>query len=168
MASNRAILSISGALLALHVLCVKASLEDNRLPEPTLTRRRDECPEFEGSEAFYGLGIRIGIYLQWFSTWLTNSLNPMGAAANHEANSILLLAILTAVAVVASQDNIQPVEVYIMLLLGSGFAFTVLSSSMGIRLYFLQPSSLARFLHGMETSVVSSWRTIKSYFLWQK
>lgn len=74
------------------------------------------CAGIEGNFDFYGLGIRIGIYLQWFSSWISNTFNPTAAAANHDANTIFLLAVLIATAIAFGQGSLQPAEKYILLL----------------------------------------------------
>jgi hypothetical protein len=101
----------------------------------------DPCPNIEGNSDFYGLGIRIGIYLQWFSSWISNSVNPYAAATNHDTNTIFLCAILIATAVAFADGSLQLVEKYVLLLLSSGFFCTVLSF-FGLRLKLMQPSSL--------------------------
>jgi len=106
----------------------------------------DTCPSFEGNSDFYGLGIRVGIYLQWFSSWISNTANPSAAATNHDTNTVFLCAILIATAVAFADGSLQLVEKYLLLLLSSGFFCTVLSF-LGLRLHFLQPSALRAFRH---------------------
>ena len=82
--------------------------------------REAQCPGFGGNSDFFGLGIRVGVYLQWFSTWVSNRVNPTGAAANHDANTIFLTAITVAASIALAGGMLQPAEAYLMLLL---FAF---------------------------------------------
>ncbi|KAF4537465.1 uncharacterized protein LTHEOB_1656 [Lasiodiplodia theobromae] len=105
----------------------------------------EKCPGFNGNPDLYGLGIRLGVYSQWFSSWLTNTCNPSAAAANHDANSIFLLALLIGISVAVANDAIRPVEAYVMLHICFGFIFTVLSL-LGVRVYFLTPRTLSEFL----------------------
>jgi hypothetical protein len=119
----------------------------------TLSPRQELCPGIEGNPDFYGLGIRIGVYLQWLSSWLSNTINPSGAATNHDANTTFLLAILIATEVARENGELKPAETYIMLLLSSGFVFTVLSF-LGLRLHFLRPSTLRKF----RSKVVAAWK----------
>jgi hypothetical protein len=134
-------------------------------PQPlgmlALLSREESCPGIEGNSDFYGLGIRIGVYLQWFSSWISNTINPHGAASNHDANTIFLTAILIATTVALAGGKIQPVEAYIMLLLSSGFVFTVLSC-LGLRLHFLQPSSTKQFRENLCSTFKSLMTTLKS------
>ena len=95
------------------------------------------CPNFEGNSDFYGLGIRIGIYLQWFSSWISNSVSPDAAAGHHDTNTVFLCALIIATAVAFADGSLQLAEKYILLLLSSGFFCTVLSIR-GMRLRFLR------------------------------
>jgi hypothetical protein len=112
----------------------------------------ESCPNFEGNSDFYGLGIRIGVYLQWFSSWISNSVNPDAAATNHDTNTIFLCAILIATAVAFADGSLQLAEKYVLLLLSSGFFCTVLSV-LGLRLHLLQPSALRAFRHAFWKAV---------------
>ena len=51
---------------------------------------------YTGNSDIYGLGIRIGIYLQWFSTWLSTAFIPEEMLGTTVANSIFLIAISVA------------------------------------------------------------------------
>jgi hypothetical protein len=122
----------------------------------------DPCPNFEGNSDFYGLGIRIGIYLQWFSSWISNSVNPSAAATNHDTNTVFLCAILIATAVASADGSLQLVEKYILLLLSSGFFCTVLSF-FELRLRLLQPSSLKPFRKALCEKLASRSAQYKSF-----
>jgi hypothetical protein len=119
---------------------------------PALLPRADLCPPIEGNSDFYGLGIRIGVYLQWFSSWVSNSINPDAAATNHDTNTIFLCALLIATAVAFSDGSLQLSEKYLLLLLSSGFFCTVLSF-LGLRLRLLQSSSLGPFRQASEKAL---------------
>ena len=122
---------------------------------PRLNQRAPSCPGFDGNSGFYGLGIRLGVYLQWIASWLTNTLSPSEAGRSHDANSIFVLAIVVAIVTSIASGNIKPVEVYVMLLICFGFFFTVLSF-LGIRLYFLTAASIAKMFKRAWTSL-NSW-----------
>lgn len=87
----------------------------------------EACPGFQGNDEFYGLGIRISIYFQWFSAWITNTFEPDRVGSQHDQNSIFVLALLVAVAHAAPTRTIRPLEAYIMLLFVFGFFLSVLS-----------------------------------------
>lgn len=144
------------AICAFAMLVYGFAADFPRTPQgiPRLSPREVSCPGMEGNSDFYGLGIRIGVYLQWFSSWISNTINPSGAAANHDANTIFLTAILIATTVALAGGGIQPVEAYIMLLLSYGFVFTVLSF-LGLRLYLLQPSSTRQLRETLWATIIS-------------
>jgi hypothetical protein len=75
-------------------------------------------------------------------------LNPKGAATSQDANSIFVFAITIAMITATSSNEIKPVEVYLMLLICSGYFFTVLSF-LGLRMHFSSPKRLARFIQRM-------------------
>src|SRR6266700_2219576 len=98
------------------------------LPQP--------CPGFSGNSDFYGLGIRLGVYLQLVSAWISNSLNPRTAGDNHNANSIFVFAIVVAIIHAVNTSAIRPIEAWIMIQTCFAFYFTTLSL-FGLRLQFL-------------------------------
>jgi hypothetical protein len=74
----------------------------------------DTCTPFEGNSDLYGLGIRIGVYLQWISVWINLLLDPESAQATYDANSTFVFAIIIAT-VIAAQRDAAVIKVYIML-----------------------------------------------------
>ncbi|EXA29922.1 hypothetical protein FOVG_18647 [Fusarium oxysporum f. sp. pisi HDV247] len=111
----------------------------------SLTNLDSTCDSFKGNPDLYGLGIRVGIYLQWISTWLCITFDPSSAQATHEVNSILVFAIIIATIQAAHLRTIRPVEAYIMLQFSLGFFLTSLSI-VGVRLQLLGPRRIAEFL----------------------
>jgi hypothetical protein len=109
-----------------------------------LASRQDEVCDLTGFDAnvdFYGFGIRLGVYLQWFSSYISNSLDPESASENHEENSIFVLAIAIALAVVFQTDELRVSEVYILLLICTGY-FCLVVSTWGLRLHLLRPGTV--------------------------
>ena len=106
---------------------------------------RPICTGFEGNADIYGLGIRTGVYLQWFSSWVCMTLNPESAHELHAANSIFVFAIIVAalVAATSSGDPFRPVEAYILVQICFGYLLTVLSI-LGLRLQCMTPARLAQ------------------------
>lgn len=98
------------------------------------------CESLEGNADFYGLGIRIGIYLQWGSAWLSLLLDPESAQGVLDANSVSLFAVAIATVIAASRDA-PAIEMYIMLQILLGFPVTTLSS-FGFRLWLMSPRRL--------------------------
>jgi hypothetical protein len=96
---------------------------------------------FDGNTDMYGLGIRLGFYLQWFSAILARSLVPK-RSRDHRiedpmkdeitglrfSNNIFAAATFLAllILIVGDVSSLQVVEVYIVLLLTFGFSFVLI------------------------------------------
>lgn len=110
---------------------------------------RDVCNGFAGNSDIYGLGIRIGIYLQWISSLLTNVFLPNGVSDSLDTNSIFLFAIFIATVNATAQsgqpEKLHPTEAFLMLQLCFGFLLSVLSVS-GFRLALLKNVGPESFL----------------------
>ncbi|KAJ5157230.1 uncharacterized protein N7482_008330 [Penicillium canariense] len=89
------------------------------------------CTSFDGNSDLYGLGIRIGVYLQWISTWISLLLDPESAQTTYDINSVFVFAILVAT-IIAAQQGAVLIEIYLMLqfMLGS---FVTTLSTLGIQ-----------------------------------
>ena len=55
-----------------------------------------QCLPFNGTSDFYGLGIRIGVYLQRASSHITNTLYQEAAPENYAVNSTFVFVIIVA------------------------------------------------------------------------
>jgi hypothetical protein len=82
---------------------------------------------FDGNPDFYGLGIRIGIYLQWITAYLANHFLRETIDSNLETNTIFLLALFIATAVTTANGTVQTAELVVLLHLCFGFLFSILS-----------------------------------------
>ena len=75
---------------------------------------------FAGTSDMYGLGIRIGFYLQWFAesvaTWIATDEVP----GIRLSNSFFIASTFLALIIQTSEGNLKPVEIYITLLLTFG------------------------------------------------
>lgn len=78
---------------------------------------------FAGNTDMYGLGIRIGFYLQWFAGDLASWLAPSEVNGIRLTNSVFIAATFLALVIQISLNvsNLQVVEVYIILLLTFGY-----------------------------------------------
>ena len=78
---------------------------------------------FDGNSDFYGLGIRIGFYLQWYSSILASWFAPSEIEGLRFSNSVFIAATFLALVIVTARDvsGLHVVEVYIVLLLTFGF-----------------------------------------------
>ncbi|KAL1858996.1 hypothetical protein Daus18300_009754, partial [Diaporthe australafricana] len=81
----------------------------------------------EGNPDFYGLGIRIGIYLQYLTAFGANLFLKEAIDGNLTTNTIFLLALLVATLVATVQGDVQTTEIVVLLQLSFGFIFSILS-----------------------------------------
>jgi hypothetical protein len=79
----------------------------------------DNC-RFIGNSDLYGLGIRIGFYLQWYSTILGSWIAPSEVPPMRLSNSFFVAATFIALIIQVAKDNLTTAEIYIVLLLTFG------------------------------------------------
>lgn len=82
---------------------------------------------FDGNSDFYGLGIRLGIYLQWITTLLAHLFFDEAIPGNLELNCVFLIAVSAATLVATRAGTVRPAECLVLLHLCFGFVFSVLS-----------------------------------------
>lgn len=111
---------------------VESPLQDRRIPNP-------QCG-FAGNADVYGLGIRIGIYLQWISGFLANCFHADSVQDMLSTNTIFLLALFTALAIITQKQEVKGIEVVILLQFCFGFLFSV-STTWGLRVRAVFTSS---------------------------
>jgi len=99
---------------------------------------------FIGNSDLYGLGIRIGIYLQWISGLLANSTHADSVQDMLATNTIFLIALFTAMAIITAKDTVLAAEVTILLQFCFGFLFTV-SLTWGLRVSARQLNSAKEY-----------------------
>ena len=77
---------------------------------------------FDGNTDMYGLGIRIGFYLQWYAGGFASWLALSEVVELRLTNSVFIAATFLAllIQVILDVSNLQVVEVYIILLLTFG------------------------------------------------
>ena len=78
---------------------------------------------FDGNADMYGIGIRIGFYLQWYGTILASWLAPSEVPGFRFSISIFIAATFVALLIQIIRDvsSLEVVEVYIILLLTFGY-----------------------------------------------
>ena len=79
--------------------------------------------EFDGNTDMYGIGIRIGFYLQWYGTILASWLAPSEVQNLRFTISVFIAATFVAllIQVIRNVAKLEVVEVYIILLLTFGY-----------------------------------------------
>ena len=105
----------------------------------TESDRPESCLGFPGDEDSYGLGIRIGIYLQSFTTTTANAYLPKDAIAMRTVSLCFQAAIMAGILflTITKGSNLFAVEVYIMLVfyifgVGSQGVFMLKISKLGL------------------------------------
>ena len=91
------------------------------LPRPFLAKMA--LCTLDGSSDMYGLGIRLGFYLQWYSAIFASWLAPSEIEGLRFTNSLFVASTFLALIVSTASDvsNLQPVDIYITLLLTFGY-----------------------------------------------
>jgi hypothetical protein len=80
---------------------------------------------FQGNSDLYGLGIRLGVYLQLLATVLANSFLPDSIREDAQnTNSIIMIAVFAGMATATLQGNMNSVEIFVMSMLLSAFLFS--------------------------------------------
>ncbi|KAF2432371.1 hypothetical protein EJ08DRAFT_130734 [Tothia fuscella] len=126
---GRYILTLLGLVcITSFVACAPLSQKSTPLSTSTL-KPRQSAPQcgFEGNPDFYGLGIRIGVYLQWITAFSANHLLEEAIDGNLETNTIFLLALFIATLVTTVQGGVRIAELIVLLHLSFGFLFSILS-----------------------------------------
>ena len=85
----------------------------------------------------YGMGIRLGIYLQLISSLLANCLLPEQMLDAWGTNSIFVLAVFVAVIKTTIDHTVQYVEVFVMLQLMFAFLLSVFPTHYRISWFWL-------------------------------
>jgi hypothetical protein len=106
-----------------YVLALSLPVGSAPIPKHLVARQTGDKPSVpsfcshEGNSDFYGLGIRLGIYLQVFCTMLCmmDQASPDALYDAHDANAVLLLAVFVAIVKATPSRDIELVDVIIML-----------------------------------------------------
>lgn len=72
-------------------------------PAADTTGEMKRC-HFEGNADVYGLGIRVGLYAQWLSTYISNWLHKTKVTKMRDINTCFQLAMLIALMAMANQQ----------------------------------------------------------------
>ncbi|KAJ8058757.1 hypothetical protein OCU04_011746 [Sclerotinia nivalis] len=86
-----------------------------------------------GNSDIYGLGIRIGFYLQWYASLLASApKGSSGKVASDEAQGLgfsnILFSVATFLALITQTSTLQLAEIYIILLLVVGYHYYFIPS----------------------------------------
>src|SRR5436305_7993666 len=79
---------------------------------------------------YYGLGVRLGIYFTWLSSWLANTFVEDEIARALDANSIFLFSLLISIfrgTAVQGEHKLAYIDGLILMQLCAGYLFSILS-----------------------------------------
>lgn len=141
--------------------------------QPTLIRgEMDDC-SFEGNADLYGLGIRLGFYLQWLTTVLANFvLAKEEIIANGFAFAVYISAVFLNLVVQTTRLTIDPLDVYVTNLLAFGSQFILIPLSLWRMVTcadpFLDPTRWTVITPGLFLRILSVilWVTSSTFQLW--
>ena len=94
--------------------------------QPTPITGLPHC-ELLGNSDFYGLGVRLGIYFSWLTSWIANNFLPSEMSGSFDTNSIFLSAIGLVGLYYSAKYDINIIDALILLTLACGFMFSVMS-----------------------------------------
>ena len=117
---------------------------------------QQNCLGLKGNPDLYGVGIRVGIYLQWISTLLTNIFVLSGVSDSLDTNSIFLFAIFIAIANATKSAGVEPllgtIGGFVMLQMCFGYVLCGMSIT-GLRITLLSnPESIDTKLSNAKVS----------------
>ncbi len=119
-------------LIPCYTFCIAANCAPLSEPKITPLANRQEASEHSscgltGNPDFYGLGIRVGIYIQWITSFIANLFLKKAIEENLGTNTIFLLALFVATVVATVHASVQAIEIVVLLQLNFGFIFSILS-----------------------------------------
>jgi hypothetical protein len=81
----------------------------------------------EGQTDFYGLGVRMGIYFTWLTSWIANNFLASEVGGSLDTNAVFLLAIFVTMMFNSIWRQLRMVDALVLLHLCYGFLFGVMS-----------------------------------------
>ncbi|KAJ9654128.1 hypothetical protein H2198_006808 [Neophaeococcomyces mojaviensis] len=111
-------------------VAIRAVFNTTPLPQQSILRTRQnvqvDCTTSLARD-LYGLGVRLGIYFQWFSGWVANNFIVDEIAGALDANAIFLFALLISIINSTKVEDLTQIDGIVILLLCSGTIWSVLS-----------------------------------------
>lgn len=75
------------------------------------------------SNDYYGLGVRIGVYCTWISSWIANLFVPSEIAGALDANAIFLVALMISMFHGSATHTLAYIDGLILMQLCAGYLF---------------------------------------------
>lgn len=119
----------------------------------------------DGDPDMYGLGVRLGIYIQLLTTTIVDVFAPPESAANLAPTNLwFLMAIFIAVQLKSLLfRSCNLIEAYIIISLGNGITFTILTGTLRLNPEGLKESNLTATCRFLTWGI---WKTTSLRFWW--
>ncbi|KAH8820627.1 hypothetical protein F5884DRAFT_826984 [Xylogone sp. PMI_703] len=118
----------------LYYLCFVVPSLSRAVPtsQPTsITQKRDASCGFEGNPDLYGLGIRLGVYMQWASALVICNFNPEGRSELANAYLAFITAVSLAVLIITARaDPTYAAEIMVLTYIIFGGVYTIMGVGM--------------------------------------
>lgn len=103
-------------------------LPSNRQTQTSnITTGSNQTCQTDFSADLYGLGVRLGYYLNWASGWTANNFVPDEIAGAQDSNSIFLLGVLASLLRGTTTGRLTRLDGLVLLELAAGTVWSVLS-----------------------------------------
>jgi hypothetical protein len=79
------------------------------------------------SADYYGIGVRLGIYFTWLTSWIANVFLPEEIAGALDANTMFLLSVMVSIFYSTSKSILSYIDGLVLMHLSSGYLFGCLS-----------------------------------------
>jgi hypothetical protein len=116
-------------LFSLFQVLALASPTPAESPTPSTTAEPLNCSsKFSGD--YYGLGVRLGIYFIWLTSWVANTFIEEEISGALDANSIFLFALLVSIfkgSAVSGVEKLAYIDGLVLMTLCAGYLFGTLS-----------------------------------------
>jgi hypothetical protein len=123
---NRGLLLVAAFLLSLLSLASPTAAESSNPSSPS--EPLNCSSKFSGD--YYGLGVRLGIYFTWLTSWLANTFIEDEIAGGLDANAIFLFALIISIlraTAIHGPEALAYIDGLILMQLCTGYIFSVLS-----------------------------------------
>ncbi|MCJ1387706.1 hypothetical protein MMC18_000549 [Xylographa bjoerkii] len=85
-----------------------------------------DCSSTYGGD-YYGIGVRLGVYFSWFTSWIANVFLPEEIASALDANTMFLLSLMASIFYSTHKGILSYIDGLILMHLCSGYLFGCLS-----------------------------------------
>ncbi|MCJ1398165.1 hypothetical protein MMC11_001362 [Xylographa trunciseda] len=85
-----------------------------------------DCSSKYGAD-YYGIGVRLGIYFSWLTSWIANVFLPEEIASALDANTMFLLSLMASIFYSTNKGILSYIDGLILMHLSSGYLFGCLS-----------------------------------------